>query len=73
MKPKEKAQELFDKMYAQTPVRDTILEIEIDKQYAKQCALITVNEILKDRERLCDAFFYDGDYWLKVKKQIEKL
>ena len=46
MTPQEKAQELVDKMYGKTPVRDLIAQIEEDKQYAKQCALIAVDEIL---------------------------
>jgi len=45
-----------------------------DENYAsKECALIVVDEIIKDRERLDDSLFYDGNYWMEVKKEIELL
>jgi hypothetical protein len=63
MTPKEKAQELFDKILN-----------EIDKTCddyftAKQCALIAVDEILS-------VVWYvpvDIEYWQEVKQEIEKL
>ncbi len=68
MTPKEKAQELFDKMF---------LVIENKGMYddlyrAKQCALIAVDEIFKV------ALFYNDSqseipYWQEVKQEIEKL
>jgi len=62
MKPKEKAEELVDKMK---------LCLFSDGYYdAKQCALIAVDEIL-------NVGFMDTndlyDYWQEVKQEIEKL
>lgn len=70
MTPKEKAQELFDKMYVYA----------IFDEAAKQCALIAVNEILEFME--ADDFDSDTcywanhskmEYWQEVKQEIEKL
>ena len=71
MTPKEKAEELIEKYLK--------LDIEIGGQYdgfltmkmydAKQCALIAVDEIIKesmDNE-------YSERYWQEVKQEIEKL
>jgi hypothetical protein len=72
MTPKQKAQELVNKM--ERPLND---DYYVDfNNYAKQCALIAVDEILEATKR------YDytlgpkpsyNDYWLKVKYEIEKL
>ena len=68
MTPKEKAEELYNKIYGKTPTRWTELEIEEDKKFAKQCALITCNEVLgymgADR---------GTEFWQKVKQEIQKL
>jgi hypothetical protein len=60
MTPKEKAQELVDKMWA------------IDERYgsmgfheAKQCALIAVDELIEHDDI--------DDYWIHVEKEIKKL
>ena len=77
MTPKEKALELVDKL-------ENHSFIDIDKKIssyssAKECALITVNEILKSIPCNQD---YGGDgwvlidnteYWQEVKQEIEKL
>ena len=67
MTPKEKAQELFDKMF---------LIIENKGMYddlyrANQCALIAVDEILN----ICvDSLgLTELDYWQDVKEEIQKL
>ena len=64
--PKDKAKELVDKMW------------NIDERYesigfpeAKQCALITVNEILSINS--VDKDVELSDYWEEVKQEIEKL
>jgi hypothetical protein len=67
MTPKEKAKELLNKYYHLFSVE---LENTIDYREAKQCALIAVDEIIKDRERLNDAFFYNENYWQEVKQEI---
>ena len=55
--------ELFQKMRVHSPV----WEIEGD---AKQCALIAVDEIITNRERIKGI---DKLYWQEVKHEIEKL
>jgi hypothetical protein len=51
-KPKEKAQELYSKMYGESPIRSVILEIEKDKIVAKNCAIIAVKVIICELEKL---------------------
>jgi hypothetical protein len=72
MTPKQKAEQLFDKMHTEIYNRD----MYNDLFRAKQCALIVVDELLEATKR------YDytlgpnpsyNDYWLKVKYQIEHL
>jgi hypothetical protein len=72
MTPKQKAEELIAKMTR--PIND---DYYVDyNDYAKECALIAVDELLEATKR------YDytlgpnpsyNDYWLKVKYQIENL
>ena len=70
MTPKEKAEELLNKM---------IYHIEYNCQpslktmVAKQCALIAVNEILEDRKEVDGMRVINDPYWLDVKQEIEKL
>jgi hypothetical protein len=82
MTPKEKAQELFDKMF---------LIIENNGMYddlyrAKQCALIAIDEILelKETQEEYQIQYENGEwsreigyryskYWQEVKQEIEKL
>jgi hypothetical protein len=66
MTPKEKAKELYKKMYTQHP--------NIYPLTAKQCALIAVEEIIKTLYE----YHYDSEsgayeYWQEVKQEIEKL
>ena len=67
MTPKEKAKELVDKMLY-------CYQGHIDKYTSKQCALISVGEILEMDlpilEEDADKFY---DYWEEVKHEIEKL
>jgi hypothetical protein len=73
MTPKEKAIEIYTKMYN-----------EVYASYgtdflAKQCALIAVNqlfdEIIAFDSQMSEAKLFDKDlkYWLEVKEEIEKL
>jgi hypothetical protein len=75
MTPKEKADELYDKMYGKTPVRDLIIQIEEDKQYAKQCALVAVDELIKIHYLLTTTHDTSPsiNYWKEVKQELEKL
>lgn len=63
MTPKDKAQELFEKMY-------TCYQGHLDAYTAKQCALILVVEILNE--------YWSHDtkrrnWWIEVKHELEKL
>ncbi len=75
MTPKEKAGELLNKMYGETPVRSMISEIEQDRQYAKKCALIAVDEVILNIEPSVsmDVISARIKYWQEVKQEIEKL
>jgi hypothetical protein len=90
MTPQEKAEELVDKFYQTTPNEAWINEpLGISEEYnawkqAKQCALMAVDEILKDLKvslkvaedlhpharGLIMGSFAD---WLEVKQELEKL
>tara|TARA_B100000767_G_scaffold224316_1_gene213380 strand:+ start:241 stop:453 length:213 start_codon:yes stop_codon:yes gene_type:complete len=70
MTPKEKAKELFDK-YATYVVMWTG-GIEVENQNCKQCALIAVDEIIKSLDDVLHPNPF-GQYWNKVKQEIENL
>jgi hypothetical protein len=67
MIPKEKAIELYNKFL--NPSGDTYLYGMLEHESAKECALITVNEILS----LLWSVKTDVEYFNKVKKEIKKL
>jgi hypothetical protein len=74
MTPKEKADELVKKMYA---VHSNSAS-NITLYFAKQCALIAVDEICEILEDNGFTFieYHDRttiEYWLQVKQEIEKL
>ena len=58
MTPKEKAEELYNRMLPKSGV--------VFKLQAKQCALIAVDEIL-------DKDGYNNDYWKEIKQEIHQL
>ena len=71
MTPKEKAKELYDKMF---------LIIENKGMYddlynAKQCALIVADEILKAVDNQDETYLmkHSVNYWTEVKKEIDAL
>ena len=74
MTPKQKAKELFDKFYYLFPEKR---KIDFGYNKSKQCALITVDDILKlpsiDDGRMIVVIKEDYDYWQEVKNEIEKL
>jgi hypothetical protein len=73
MTPKEKAKELVSKFQYNTKVyhpKNGWVNSIIDM---KECALICVDEILKDREEIDGMRVINDPYWLEVKKEIEKL
>jgi len=59
MTPKEKAEELVDKFKLNTGANT-----KINIYVAKQCALIAVDELIKET---------GSKYWYDVKKEIENL
>lgn len=66
MTPKEKAKELFEKMYYKVQPD----ELGKDQESAQECALIAVNEILKEY------WSHDTkrrDWWEEVKREIISL
>lgn len=70
MTPKEKANELFEKMYQVRSVAGS----DITKYFAKQSALIAVDEILNTIEYSSQADeMAKTIYWNEVKQEIEKL
>jgi len=76
MEAKLKAYDIFNKCcdYADYTDEDgCFTERETMYKNAKALSLIFINEILKDRERLSDALFYDLNYWVDVKKHIEEI
>ena len=69
MTPKEKAKELIEKFtYFGDPADYTD-----PREIAIYHALIAVDEIIKDREKLFEHYWIDLKYWQEVKQEIEKL
>ena len=74
MTPKEKAKELVDKFYQTTPNESWINQpIGLKEEYkaweqSKQCALITVDEIINEYFDKC--LFSKCAYWQEVKQEI---
>ena len=62
MTPKEKAEELFDKMLLDWSCN------ECHNHWAKECALIAVDEILS-----LDIYQSEQWYWQEVKRRIESI
>ena len=70
MTPKEKAKELVEKMY----LVHSHSASDITYYFAKQCALIAVTEIIKEKNGCSKYECYGQDInWNKVKKEIENL
>jgi hypothetical protein len=62
MTPKEKALELYEKFIFPCWECDEFAR-------AKECALIAVDELIK-QERKTDDYYEIGSYWQEVKKEI---
>ena len=81
--PKEKAEELLGKFYEFMPFRDCKLTsciesedliIDMEKLSAIQCAIIAVDEIIKENYKHGTQLSLDRqEYWLSVKEEILKL
>lgn len=83
MTPKEKAKELVDKFYQRFPLTMDVITTRGDLSWeydswneAKQCALIAIDNIIlaNPHSNPFNTDVYSTmDYWIKVKKKIEKL
>jgi len=71
MSPKEKAEELFDKMMYHIMYN---CQPTLSEMVAKQCALIAVDEIIEEVVESADneVKFMRVIYWEKVKQEINK-
>jgi hypothetical protein len=73
MTPQEKANDLFDKFYlvnsesVELETGEYDLVLSLDARDAKQCALIAVDEVLKE----CS--WEQTGFWMSVKQEIENL
>lgn len=81
MTPKEKAKELVDKMLDKLYNGGSLSFKHILQRYAKQCALIAVDEVLSTgcwvSKECAEKEGFEPEcteeYWEKVKLEIEKL
>lgn len=81
MTPKEKAEELFwnyTKVHNFSAILDFDGNTHIDLEYGiskvKQCALIAVDEMIKQQQVQFENMVWSCvDYWKNVKQEIEKL
>jgi hypothetical protein len=74
MKPQEKAQELINSFSPHAKNWDCFYDIPLDKNHAKECALIAVEEIIAQIEPSVsmDVISARINYWQEVKQEIEK-
>ena len=68
MEPKEKAEQLVNKMFNWIEGGSAI-EYEI----ARECALIAVDELIEQEKKYNNGSFYPSNYWNEVKQEIENL
>ena len=82
MEAKLKAEELFNKYCYAIRTEETDSAYWTNIIYAKKCALIAVDEIIKNNKSFLrtdndlhndDALDIDLKYWQEVKQEIEKL
>lgn len=79
MTPKEKAIELINK-YKSAPFNCVDCEMlfceikctMLSNEEAKECALIAVDELIKQQNSYNNGSFYPSKYWQEVKNEIEK-
>jgi hypothetical protein len=68
MTPKDKAENLLNKYWKSCYDKHDFAKL--NKEDAKQCALIAVDEIIKDKKMFNQI---SVEYWEDVKQEIEKL
>ena len=79
MTPKEKAKELVDKFYQTTPNESWINQpIGLKEEYkaweqSKQCALIAIDELIKEQTMWQNGEVNPVLYWQEVKQEINQL
>ena len=73
MTPKEKADELFNKYCYAIRYNEKDSEYWTNIIYAKNCALIAVDELIIQENKYNNGSFYPLKYWQEVKQEIEKL
>lgn len=74
MTPKEKAEELLENLWANIgSVYESKEKWLRERSKTKQCALITVDEILKLKLWGKSNGITDRDYWEQVKEEIKNL
>jgi hypothetical protein len=67
MTPKEKAESIFHQMYK------ILWHTNAEPIHCKECALIAIDELIKQQSRWNNGSFYPSNYWTEVKEEIEKL
>jgi hypothetical protein len=67
MTPKEKAESIFHQMYK------ILWHTNAEPIHCKECALIAVDELIKQESRWNNGSFYPSNYWTEVKEEIENL
>ena len=72
MTPKEKADELCSKYYNRLEHILSIEYVGFDRDIAKQCALVAVDEILSVITNSND-YYIMSNYYQQVKQEMEKL
>lgn len=80
MTPKEKAEELIYQFAQRIPpssyeAYENGVQINFDLENSKQCALVAVDEIIKEltEEISPSVHGFRHKYWYEVKQEIEKL
>ncbi len=79
MTPKEKAEDLYQKFLRYAPAAE-----EFEHEHTKQCALVSVDELIKECTFWFDTLSFIStqelkeslerlNYWQEVKQEIEKL
>ena len=72
MTPQEKAKQLYNKFNPHCLVKNFYGD-DVEVASTKQCALIAVDEILKDKEEIDGMRIINDPYWIEVKQEIKNL
>jgi hypothetical protein len=73
MTPKEKAKDIYLKMLKWQTDADIYLKRNIISTAAIKCALIAVDELIKQQSRWNNGSFYPSNYWTEVKEEMEEI